>query len=335
MEAANAYARRVLVVDDEIGLQRSLNFGLAQYGFRTDYVEDGLSALRSIEASYHKGIPYDYIVSDIKLPDINGLKLLEVIKSKYNSLPVIMISGYGTEITSEEVSMRKGEAYVPKPFMVKELVDVLNQVSPNKVQAVEPDAEPAPRTSASTYAMITVEPNADAPNIFRQLYNMQNAVYCDAVRGDYDIALLLNAESTAELNDLVKNTLHKIPGIAKIDTFPVLKPAIEDSVRSFIKDFEARNRLDVPDDRAKRLDFAITAYAMVEVDKSLFHQVYPTIYFLDNVISCDATKGSYDIVLMIQSPTFNGIERLVREEISSIEGVVRVKLMNIIDMFPL
>jgi len=38
---------------------------------------------------------------------------------------------------------------------------------------------------------------------------------------------------------------------------------------------------------------------------------------------------------MIQSPTFKEMERLVREEISSIEGVVRVKLMNIINMFPL
>jgi CheY-like chemotaxis protein len=336
MKEANVHGRRVLVVDDEIGLQRSLHFGLAQYGFQTDYVEDGLSALRLIEASYHDGKPYDYVVSDIRLPDINGLKLLEVIKSKYLALPVIMISGYGTDITPDEVSLRKGEAYVSKPFLVRDLVDVLNQVSPNKIKKVKADAEPAPRTSASTYAMITVEPNADVLKIFRQLYTMNNVIYCDAVRDGYDIALLLNADTTDELNNLITNTLINIKGIAKIDTYPVLKPTIEESIRNFIKDYEARNSLYAQEDnRVKRLDFAITAYALVEVDKNHLQQVYPVIYFLDGVISCDATKGDYDIVVMIQRPTFKEIEQFVREEIGTIDGVVRVKLINIINMLPL
>jgi CheY-like chemotaxis protein len=336
MKETNVHGRKVLVVDDEIGLQRSLHFGLAQYGFQTDYVEDGLSALRLIEASYSNGIPYDYVVSDIRLPDINGLKLLEVIKSKYITLPVIMISGYGTEITPDEVSMRKGEAYVSKPFLVRDLVDVLNQVSPNKVKEVKADAEPEPRTSASSYAMINLEPNADVLKIFQQLYIMNNVIYCDAVRDGYDIALLLNAESTEEINKIVKDTLPKIKGIAQIDVYPVLKPTIEDSIRNFIKDYEARNSLYAPEDnRVRRLDFAITAYAMVEVDKSRFHQVYPVIYFLDGVISCDATNGDYDIIVMIQSPTFKEMERFVREEIGAVEGVIRVKLVNIINMLPL
>jgi len=335
MERGTVEERKVLVVDDEAGLRRNLHFGLAQHGFRTDDVEDGLSALRLIDSSYDKGTPYDYVISDIKLPDINGLKLLEIIKSKYVGLPVIMISGYGTEITSEVVSTKRGAAYLPKPFLVEELAAVLNQVAPNKAQAVQPAAETTPKTSTSSYAMINVEPDADVLGIFRQLYVMDNVVYCDAVRDGYDIALLLNAESNEALKDIVKDKIAQIPGVAEIDTCTVTKPSIEDSIGNFIKDYEARKSIYAQEDRARRLDYALTAYVMVEVDKSRFHQVYPVLYFLDNVISCDATEGTYDTVLMIQSPTFKEMERFVREEVSTINGVVRAKVLNIINMFPL
>ncbi len=72
---------------------------------------------------------------------------------------------------------------------------------------------------------------------------------------------------------------------------------------------------------------------LIEVDKSRFNEIYPKLYFLDNVVSCDTTKGKYDLILLIHSATFNEMERLVREKIGSIDGIVRTKLLNVMNLF--
>ena len=86
----DAAATKLLLIDDEAGLRRSLRFGLNQLGYEIDESEEGLPALQLIESSFAAGNPYGYVIADISLPDINGLKLLEVIKSRYPELPVIV-----------------------------------------------------------------------------------------------------------------------------------------------------------------------------------------------------------------------------------------------------
>ncbi|MGC4122966.1 MAG: response regulator [Myxococcales bacterium] len=78
---------KVLVIDDEAGLRRSLRFGLSQRGWAMDEVEEGLPALKLIERSYADGAPYQCVVADICLPDINGLKLVEIIESRSRRCP--------------------------------------------------------------------------------------------------------------------------------------------------------------------------------------------------------------------------------------------------------
>jgi len=86
-------------------------------------------------------------------------------------------------------------------------------------------------------------------------------------------------------------------------------------------------------DPPKRVPYPLSAYVLIEVEKARFNEVYPKLYFLDNVVSCDTTKGKYDLILLIQSATFNEMERLVREKIGSIDGIVRTRLLNIMNLF--
>ena len=76
MKTMNIEEKKVLIVDDEAGIRHNLHVGLTQHGFSIDDAEDGFSALSQIESSYHKGTLYNFVITDIILPDINGLKLL-------------------------------------------------------------------------------------------------------------------------------------------------------------------------------------------------------------------------------------------------------------------
>jgi len=332
MKEMNLEERKVLIVDDEAGIRRNLHFGLTQHGFSIDDAEDGLSALSQIESSYHKGAPYNFVITDMVLPDINGLKLLEVIKSKYPNLPVIIITGYGTEVTADEVTARHGDGYLSKPFLADELADVLEKVAPPKMDSPQAIAEPALKTSVSAYALVKVKEGGDV-KVFNKLYFMDNVLYCDAVRNSYDIVLLLNAATPAELENIIQTKIKTLPEVDEVVYCPVAKPKLEAGIQDFINDYEKQKSLSPQGNKPKRVPYPLSAYVLIEVEKSRFNEIYPKLYFLDNVVSCDTTKGKYDLILLVQSATFNEMERLVREKIGSIDGIVRTKMLNIMNLF--
>lgn len=333
MKNMNLEEKKVLIVDDEAGIRRNLHVGLTQHGFTIDDAEDGLSALAQIESSYHKGTPYNFVITDMVLPDINGLKLLEVIKSKYPTLPVIIITGYGNEVTPDEVTARHGDGYLAKPFLADDLADVLGKVAPPKVDFPQAIAEPALKTSVSAYAMIKVKEGGDMLSVFNKLYFMDNVLYCDAVRNAFDIVLLLNAATPAELDHIIQTKIKTLADIDEVVYCPVAKPKLEAGIQDFINDYEKQKSLSPQGNKPKRVPSSLSAYVLIEVEKSRFNEIYPKLYFLDNVVSCDTTKGKYDLILLVQSATFNEMERLVREKIGSIDGIVRTKMLNIMNLF--
>jgi DNA-binding Lrp family transcriptional regulator len=216
---------------------------------------------------------------------------------------------------------------------VDELADVLGKVAPPKMDSPQAIAEPALKTSVSAYAMIKVKEGGDVLSVFNKLYFMDNVLYCDAVRNSYDIVLLLNAATPAELDHIIQTKIKTLPEVDEVVYCPIAKPKLESSIQDFINDYEKQNSLSPQGNKPKRVPYPLSAYVLIEVEKSRFNEIYPRLYFLDNVVSCDTTKGKYDLILLIQSATFNEMERLVREKIGSIDGIVRTKLLNVMNLF--
>jgi DNA-binding response OmpR family regulator len=70
--------------------------GLSQHGYDTEPCENGVNALKKLESYIKNNIKLDGIVVDLRLPDIDGIKLVKIMKFKYPNVPIIMISGYAT-----------------------------------------------------------------------------------------------------------------------------------------------------------------------------------------------------------------------------------------------
>lgn len=319
---------RVLIVDDEAGMRNSLEVGLMQRGFASDDVEEGLSALAMIERAHSMGQPYNCVISDIMLPDINGMKLLEIIKSRYHKLPVVMISAYGSEITPEEVSNKLGDGYLPKPFLIDDLARVVNQVQPKPAPfPVEPVSE-MPELSESAYCLLRLKQGADFMKVYRKLNFMDNVLYCDAVRDHFDICLLLNGESSAELRNVVKTKIKTIPDVDEVEYSPVIKRTLEPCIEEFICDYEKQHGAEKEQLLPRRDSKPISAYVLIEVDHGQCCTVYPKLYFLEGVVSCDRVDGNFDMVLLLQSHDFRELERIVTEEIRPLHGILRTRMLK-------
>ena len=105
------YGRRILVVDDEERICEAVKRALERSGYQ---VSTTLSALEALE-TVRKGAP-DMVICDIKMPEMDGMLLLERIKEHDPNIPVVMITGHAS-IESAVEAVRKGaQEYIPKPF---------------------------------------------------------------------------------------------------------------------------------------------------------------------------------------------------------------------------
>ncbi len=101
----------ILVVDDEEKMQHLLSIMLVRHGYSVERTGDGLSALAMIKAN-----PYDMVISDIRMPNMDGMALLSAVKELGIPCPVVFITAYAT-VDSAVEAMRRGAAdYITKPF---------------------------------------------------------------------------------------------------------------------------------------------------------------------------------------------------------------------------
>ena len=114
---------KVLLVEDEEILRESIKDDLVDAGYTVYSYENPLEALEFI-----KSTPCDIIISDIRLPGINGIEFLDKVKTDYPEIFVIMMTAYGSVETAVEAMKRGAYDYITKPFDIDELLIVLNRI---------------------------------------------------------------------------------------------------------------------------------------------------------------------------------------------------------------
>jgi DNA-binding response OmpR family regulator len=109
----------VLIVDDEKTVCNSCKRILTQEGYMVDVALSGEEALNKV-----KGNGFDVVITDWKMPEMDGLELARRIKKENPNIAVILITGYPSIETSIEAIRSGISDYVPKPFTPEELSEV-------------------------------------------------------------------------------------------------------------------------------------------------------------------------------------------------------------------
>lgn len=124
-------APRILLAEDDVEMLRYLEEALGKAGYEVIVAEHGIRALDYIAASLITGerIDVDVVVSDIRMPGADGLRLLSALRSHDHSLPVILITAFGNAETHAEASRRGAAAVLDKPFAFSELLALIRSVS--------------------------------------------------------------------------------------------------------------------------------------------------------------------------------------------------------------
>lgn len=113
---------KILVVDDETKVCQFLVDILSRQGYRPEGANSSKQALEML-----KHYSYDLLITDLMMPDIDGLRLLEKAKEEDPELSVVMITGYSTAETAVEAMKKGAFDYLAKPFKIEEIKIVVEK----------------------------------------------------------------------------------------------------------------------------------------------------------------------------------------------------------------
>jgi len=113
---------KILIVDDEVKFLDSVSRRLEMRNFDVTKAVNGTEAL---EAARRAG--FDLALLDLKMPGLNGQQVLEQLKKEHKYLEVIILTGHGSVDSAIECTRLGAYGYLPKPYELEKLLEVLQQ----------------------------------------------------------------------------------------------------------------------------------------------------------------------------------------------------------------
>jgi DNA-binding NtrC family response regulator len=123
---------RILVVDDDVGLLNALRVSLSSAGHVIAVAGDGRQALRLIESSLQVAEPYDLMVTDLRMPGLDGLEVIRVSRRLQPGLAAILMAAYGENSIQREAESLERCGYLEKPLSPEKLHSLIEELWAHK-----------------------------------------------------------------------------------------------------------------------------------------------------------------------------------------------------------
>ncbi|HRH41551.1 MAG TPA: sigma-54 dependent transcriptional regulator [Pyrinomonadaceae bacterium] len=192
--------KRALIIDDDLSTLELMKFQLEAEDFFVITAENGSNALDFI-----KELDFDIILTDLNLPDINGIEMVRKTKEISPSTEIIMITGYGSTEKAVEATKAGAFHYVEKPVDFDELILLIHRAIERKSQALEIENLRGKLSSRNSYVGII-----GGSKSMQNVYEMIESV----AESDANI-LILGESGTGK--ELIANAIHFKSSRAKKD----------------------------------------------------------------------------------------------------------------------
>ncbi|HBF33909.1 TPA: sigma-54-dependent Fis family transcriptional regulator, partial [Candidatus Sumerlaeota bacterium] len=190
---------RILIADDEPGMQAALREVLTRQGYQVQTASDGVAALAILESE-----PFDLLITDVRMPEMGGIELLERARRRQPYLSALVMTAFGT-VEDAVDAMKKGATdYLLKPFSTETIEKTVTRVLQNS--RVADAAANAALVEEETELRVTsgVEPISASP-LMHQVLDL-----CKQV-ADSVATVLLQGESGSG-KEVIARYIHQLSG---------------------------------------------------------------------------------------------------------------------------
>ncbi|RJX27953.1 MAG: sigma-54-dependent Fis family transcriptional regulator [Desulfurivibrio sp.] len=196
----------ILVVDDELSMREFLKILLEKEGYQAVTASDGEKALKAIEMQ-----EFDLVISDIRMPGMGGLELLDAVKKVTPELPFIMITAFASPEDAVQAMRHGAYDYITKPFKLNEIKSIITSA----IAGHTGEAKPADPSARHDYANI-IGDSPEMRTIFDQIERIAPThanvlIIGESGTGKELVAQAIHQKSRAAHHNFVPITCNAIP----------------------------------------------------------------------------------------------------------------------------
>lgn len=320
--------KRVLVIDEDVEIRRTLRAGLVQAGWQVDEATDGLSAIERIHRANLEGAGFCCLILEAFLTDMDGKLALKALRAQHPALPLIVATGYGDEARRAQVEAMPPAAYFVKPLELPSILQVLENFGcevTTEQQAPPPDSLQRPQEA---YMYLRLTDTERAYEILMEFRTSAGIRIANAVRGEYDIVLRLTTDTPEELHSSIEH-VKQTAGIVVQATEKLEQPRLSPEVDEFIRHYES---VSAEDRAAYRVMNETNAYLMIDIDRYQIERIYSSIIMTEGVIGCQVSSGGTKLTTLMSGAVRPNVLRHVLTKLAATEGIRRVREAMVINI---
>jgi two-component system response regulator PilR (NtrC family) len=117
-----AKVNQILIVDDNPHMSNLLSDILDFFDYKAVGARDGEEALKTLTEK-----SFDMVITDLRMPRMDGMNLLRALKERFPALPVVVITGFGTDSSRSDALAAQADGFLAKPFKVEEIKELLKK----------------------------------------------------------------------------------------------------------------------------------------------------------------------------------------------------------------
>lgn len=323
--------KRVLVIDDRVENRRHLREGLSRQDWQVDEAADAFSALEAIQHARAYGEGFSVIITELILPDQDGILFIKTLRQQFPALPLIVLTGFGAEKWEAEVQQLQPAEYLEKPAEIEQLLSKLEEFE-LECQTVAPAPAPpfvTPEGAVGAYLFYRIDSAELAGSVYSSLRNKDGVISANAVRGsEFDLVLRVAVVSEEALAKLTEET-QRVEGVTLVDINRYMIPMLSASTEEFVRHYQTV-AAEVNKDYVPGQD--TNAYLLIDIDRYQMERIFTSILLTAGVFRCRVVNGGTKLIVLMSQAVQPGVMRHLLRKLAEMDGILRVREATVINV---